>query len=37
MRTTQYVGVLTVAITTAIVVATLAGRLWAELLPALPF
>ena len=37
MRTTQYVGVLTAAVSVAFVVASLAARLWTHLMPALPF
>jgi hypothetical protein len=37
MRTAQYLGVLSAAVSVAFVVAGLTARLWAELMPTLPF
>jgi hypothetical protein len=37
MRTAQYVGVLSAAISVAFLVAGLTARLWTDLMPALPF
>jgi len=37
MRTAQYVGVLSAAMSVTFLVAGLATRLWAALMPALPF